>query len=273
MSAEVLSSLESRVEGLLCDPAASNADLHTALAELSDHCRMQQQMLNRLIHISDKYQLAERERGRLNSEQLLRKVRQVEKIVRISDGYQSMLQDLHARLTAISNHDDLTGLANRRYMQDRLKQTIAQSGRTGDAFSVAMVDIDFFKKINDSAGHAVGDVVLKRVSECLRQGMRDYDLCARWGGEEFLTLFPGCQLQQTAPMAERLRIAVAAIATDDLHAGLHLSVSIGYTEFHPGEGVDHMIKRADEALYRAKAAGRNCVVGDESNPRLTSRRP
>lgn len=180
-----------------------------------------------------------------------------------------MLQDLHARVTAISNHDDLTGLANRRYMQDRLKQTIAQSERNNDTFSVAMVDIDFFKQINDSAGHAVGDVVLKRVSDCLRQGMRDYDLCARWGGEEFLILFPSCQLQQAAQLTERLRMAVAAIATDDLHAGLRLSVSIGYTEFHPGESIDNVLKRADDALYRAKSFGRNCVVGHEwqaSNP-------
>ena len=202
-------------------------------------------------------------RDRLNTEQLQRKVRQVEKIVRISDGYQSMLQNLHARVTAISNHDDLTGLANRRYMQDRLKQIIAQSGRSNDAFSVAMVDIDFFKQINDSAGHAVGDVVLKRVSDCLSQGMRDYDLCARWGGEEFLILFPSCQLQQAAQMTERLRMAVAAIATDDLHDGLRVSVSIGYTEFHPGDGIDNVLKRADDALYRAKSLGRNCVVGHE----------
>ncbi|MFZ4626626.1 MAG: diguanylate cyclase domain-containing protein, partial [Rhodoferax sp.] len=164
MSQHAFALLESRIETLLDDPAASSADLHAALDELYgryrtqqdmldrlshnsnksldelyERNRAQQQMLDRLVRISDKYQWAQRQHGQSHAEQLERKVRQVEKIVRISDGYQSMLQDLHARLTAISNHDDLTGLANRRYMQDRLKQAIAQSGRTSDVFSVAMV--------------------------------------------------------------------------------------------------------------------------------------
>lgn len=263
MSQDISASLEARIDILLHDPAATDANLRDALEKLYERYRMQQQALERLIHISDKYQQAERDRGLSHAEQLQRKVRQVEKIVRISDGYQSMLQDLHARLTAISNHDDLTGLPNRRYMQERLKQAIAQSERNGDAFSVALVDIDHFKKINDSAGHAIGDVVLARVADSMRNSLRDYDICARWGGEEFLMLFPSCDLPNAALLAERVRMAVAAIATDDLHPGLHLSVSIGYTAFHSGEGIDSMLKRADDALYRAKNAGRNCVCGDE----------
>ncbi|MBF0218157.1 MAG: GGDEF domain-containing protein [Gammaproteobacteria bacterium] len=257
--------LESRIEILLHDPAASPADLHAALAVLYERYCLQEQMLARLIHISDKYQMAERERGLSHVEQLQRKVRQVEKIVRISDGYQSMLQDLHTRLTAISNHDDLTGLPNRRHMQERLKQTIAQAERNGDTVSIALVDIDFFKKINDSAGHAIGDVVLTRVAECMRQSMREYDICARWGGEEFLMLFPSCDLQNAAQLAERARAAVAKIPTDDLHAGLNLSVSIGYTEFRLGEAIDSTLKRADDALYCAKSSGRNCVIGSSAS--------
>lgn len=263
MSQDSAPALESRIDVLLHDPAATHADLRAALSALYERYRLQEQMLERLVHISDKYQLAERERGLSHAEQLQRKVRQVEKIVRISDGYQSMLQDLHARLTAISNHDDLTGLPNRRYMHERLKQTLAQSGRNGDAFSIALVDIDFFKKINDTAGHAIGDVVLTRIAECMRRSMRDYDICARWGGEEFLILFPSCDLQNAALLSERVRLAVAAIPTDDLHAGLHLSVSIGYTEFRSGESIDSTLKRADDALYRAKNAGRDCVVGSD----------
>lgn len=253
--------LESQIEALLQDSAASPADLQTALQDLYERYRLQEQMLARLIHISDKYQQAERERGLSHAEKLQRKVRQVEKIVRISDGYQSMLQDLLAKLTAISNHDDLTGLANRRYMQERLKQAIAQSERSGETFSIALADIDFFKKINDTAGHATGDIVLTRVAECLRQSMREYDISARWGGEEFLMLFSSCDLKNAGQLADRIRKAVAEIATHDLHAALSLTVSIGYTQFQAGESIDSTLKRADDALYEAKVTGRNRVVG------------
>jgi diguanylate cyclase (GGDEF)-like protein len=254
--------LASRIESLLDNPAASSADMRSALADLYERCRTQQQMLDRLTQISDKYQQAERERGLSYAEQLQRKVRQVEKIVRISDGYQSMLQDLNARLTAISTHDELTGLPNRRYMQERLTQAVALTTRNGDSFSIALVDIDFFKRINDSAGHATGDVVLTRVAACMRDSMRDYDVCARWGGEEFLIMFASCDRQSAALLAERVRLAVAAIATADLHPGLHLSVSIGFTEYRPAEEIDTALKRADDALYQAKDSGRNCVVGN-----------
>jgi diguanylate cyclase (GGDEF)-like protein len=265
MNPDALPALESRIEVLLHDPAATPADLHAALAELYERYRLQEQMLARLIHISDKYQQVERERGLSHAEQLQRKVRKVEKIVRISDGYQSMLQDLHGRLTAISNHDDLTGLPNRRYMHERLKQTIAQSERNGDAFSIALVDIDLFKKVNDCAGHAIGDVVLTRVAECMRQSMREYDICARWGGEEFLMLFPSCDQQNASQLSERVRVAVTEIPTDDLYPGLNLTVSIGYTEFRPSENIDNTLKRADDALYCAKNAGRNCVLGSSAS--------
>lgn len=254
--------LTSRIENLLGDPAASCADMRSALSDLYHCCRTQQQMLDRLTQISDKYQHAERERGLSYAEKLQRKVRQVEKIVRISDGYQAMLQDFNTRLTAISTHDELTGLPNRRYIQERLMQAVAQSARTGETFSIALLDIDFFKKINDSAGHAAGDAVLKRVAACMQTGMRDYDICARWGGEEFLILFAYCDKSNAAQLAERVRLEIAGIDTADLHAGLVLTVSIGFTEFVAGEQIDATLKRADDALYQAKADGRNRVVGN-----------
>lgn len=251
-----------RIESMLNAPAVSSDELRAALAELYAHCRNQQQLLDRLTRISDKYQRAERERGLSYAEKLQRKVRQVEKIVRISDGYQSMLQDLNARLTALSTHDELTGLPNRRHMQERLAEAVAQSRRTGEIFSIAVLDIDFFKRINDSAGHAVGDAVLIRVADSMREGMRDYDVCARWGGEEFLILFAFCDKAQAAQLAERVRLAIASIDTSDLHPGLTLAASIGFTEFRLGEEVDSALRRADDALYRAKGSGRNRVVGD-----------
>jgi diguanylate cyclase (GGDEF)-like protein len=264
MNPEENPTLESRINALLQDSAATPADLQAALQELYERYRLQEQMLARLIHISDKYQQAERERGLSHAEKLQRKVRQVEKIVRISDGYQSMLQDVLAKLTAISNHDDLTGLANRRYMQERLKQAVARTERSGETFSIALADIDFFKKINDCAGHAIGDIVLTRVSECMRQRMREYDICARWGGEEFLMLFSSCDLKNAGQLADRVRKSVADIRTSDLHANMSLTISVGYTQYQPGETIDSTLKRADDALYQAKLAGRNCVIAQSS---------
>jgi diguanylate cyclase (GGDEF)-like protein len=261
MNSEATPALESRIEALLDDPATSGVELRSALTDLYERCRTQQQMLDRLTKISDKYQLAERERGLSYGEQLQRKVRQVEKIVRISDGFQTMLQELNARLTAIATHDELTKLPNRHYMRERLSQAITQSIRSGETFSLALADIDFFKKINDSIGHAAGDAVLSRMAACMRDCMRDYDLCARWGGEEFLILFSSCDLEHAAQLAERVRMAVAALDIADLHPGLKLTVSMGFTEFRQGEKIDSALKRADDALYQAKNAGRNCVVG------------
>jgi len=249
-----------RIESLLNDPAASAADMRAALSDLYDRVRTQQQMLDRLTQISDKYQQAERERGISYAEQLQRKVRRVEKIVRISDGYQIMLQDLNARLTAISTHDELTGLPNRRYMQERLTQAAALSERTDASFSIALADIDFFKLINDRAGHAIGDKVLMRVAQGMRDSMREYDVCARWGGEEFLILFANCDKSNAAQLAERVRLAIASIDTSDLHDGLSVSASLGVTEFVAGESIDAALKRTDDALYQAKAAGRNRVA-------------
>jgi len=254
------SELAVRIKALLGSPSASNEELRAGLADLCERCRLQQQMLDRLTYISDKYQRAERDRGLSYAEQLQRKVRQVEKIVRISDGYQAMLQDLNTRLMNISSHDDLTGIPNRRHMQERLLQASAQSARTGEDFCIALLDIDFFKKINDTAGHLAGDAVLKRVASGLREHMRDYDTCGRWGGEEFLALFAHCDPATADLLAERLRLAIAEIDISDLHAELKLTVSIGYTKLRPGEDIDATLKRADDALYQAKAAGRNRVL-------------
>lgn len=253
-------SLEERVEGLLRDHATDNSDLVITLQALYDRYCTQTQMLDRLTQISDKYHRAERDRSLSYADQLQRKVRQVEKIVRISDGYQAMLQDFNARLTQISTHDELTGLPNRRHAQDRLKQAIAHCERNDEAFSIAMVDIDYFKKFNDSGGHDVGDIVLARIAKCLLGCMREYDLCARWGGEEFLLLFSSCDLEHAALLAERVRVAVVDLDHADLPPGTKLSVSIGFAQFQLGENIDAALKRADNALYQAKSEGRNRVI-------------
>lgn len=250
--------LEARIEALLRDNAADPAVL-ALLQELYDRYRTQERLLDRLTHISDRFQRAERDRGQSYAENYQRKVRQIEKIVRISDQYQSMLRDLNDRLHTISTQDELTGLPNRRFMQARLTQEIAQAERNGSDFCIALADIDRFKAINDSCGHAAGDTALAQVAEALAGNLREYDVCARWGGEEFLMLFPGCGGEAALVLGERIRNAIEADASrrPDLPP---ITVSMGPTQFRPGENLDATLKRADDALYAAKAAGRNRAV-------------
>lgn len=253
-------SLEERVEALLLTATASTAEWQPLLGELYQRYRTQERLLDRITHISDQFQRAERDRGRNHAEELERKIRQIEKIVRISDRYQSMLYDLKERLTAISSHDELTALPNRRFMQESLQREIAKIVRHGGTFSIALADVDHFKQINDSAGHACGDAVLARLAACLRANLREYDCCARWGGEEFLLLFPACSAKQALLLAERMRLAVANIDTATFAPDISLSISLGVAEYDAETGLDATLRMADEALYQAKAEGRNRSV-------------
>ena len=251
--------LETRIESILAaqEPPDGWQD---ALAELFQRYRDQQRLLDRLTHIADRFQAAERERSQTYLTRYERKVRQLEKIVRISDQYQTMLHQLKERLEHASNYDSLTGLPNRRYMAGRLEEAAAQAARRPDStFAVLIADIDHFKAVNDSFGHAAGDRVLQAVARALELSLREYDLCARWGGEEFLLLFPSCAQENAPAVAERLRRSVHdAPHADDIPAP---TISIGHTLHRPGENIDATLLRADEALYKAKAAGRNCCMG------------
>jgi diguanylate cyclase (GGDEF)-like protein len=129
-----------------------------------------------------------------------------------------------------------------------------------NTFAVMLADVDHFKTVNDSLGHAAGDRVLQTVARALELTLREYDLCARWGGEEFLLLFPSCDLEGAAVVAERLRRNVCEAAGTAVDCPFP-TVSIGYTLHRPGENIDATLLRADEALYRAKDAGRNCCEG------------
>lgn len=258
-------SLECRVEDALRD-GGSNAPHLDLIQELYERYRTQSRLLDRLVHISDRFQLAEREHSKRHVDYYHRKLRQIEKMVRISDTYQAMLRDLNQRLQTISTHDDLTGLPNRRFMRDRLGQEVARVAREEGCFSMALIDVDFFKKINDSFGHAGGDEVLTRIAGTLRASLREYDVCARWGGEEFLVLFPGADEAEAVILGNRLRHAVTAYCTMDLmppltaKAGPRVTLSIGVTQYRPGEELDDILRRVDLAMYDAKGNGRDQVV-------------
>jgi diguanylate cyclase (GGDEF)-like protein len=157
----------------------------------------------------------------------------------------------------LATRDMLTGLLNRRAMVEMLVRQPPRAQRGDGLMALAILDIDHFKRVNDSCGHGVGDVVLHRFARVLGQGIRKGDLLARWGGEEFLLLMPGTTAAEGGRALERLRQLVALEDWGALAAGLPVTFSAGCSELRPGEDHEAAIERADQALYRAKATGRD----------------
>lgn len=162
-----------------------------------------------------------------------------------------------ARLATI---DELTRVHNRRHMMALLADEKARMERSGLGFCVALVDLDHFKAVNDGYGHAAGDEALKAFAETALASIRTTDKLGRYGGEEFIALFPATPLEAAPAAAERIRTAVANKDWSAIAPGLALTVSIGVAAFRTGETIDQAIDRADRALYEAKRAGRNRTV-------------
>ncbi|NWF16220.1 diguanylate cyclase [Pseudomonas reactans] len=155
--------------------------------------------------------------------------------------------------------DPLTGLPNRAAWSERLDQEVNTWHRRGNNLSLAMLDLDHFKRINDGYGHLAGDKVLKIIANVLRKRLRPSDFIARFGGEEFVLLMPNSSLSDALAAGEVLRAAIEACPFHFKGEPVTITVSMGVAQFQPGERSDLALKRADEALYRAKAAGRNQV--------------
>lgn len=153
--------------------------------------------------------------------------------------------------------DPLTRLFNRRFIATVLENLKEKASETKQTFSVIMIDIDNFKRINDVYGHDVGDEVLSVLAETLKGQLRDQDIVGRWGGEEFIVVLPETDLKNAVLVAEKLRKAV-----EDLEIGIHrlkITISLGVSEYKLEEEISNLIKRADSALYLAKRSGKNCV--------------
>ena len=178
----------------------------------------------------------------------------------------SGLLELGGQVSKIEHHlaeariDVLTGLPNRRALDEELERRLAELSRTHVSFCVAILDIDHFKQINDTYGHITGDIILsKGVAEVIRNTKRTMDLAARYGGEEFVLIYPTCKLAPAAVSSERLRLAIENNRIPIENTELSIQVSIGVTEASSTDTVTTLIDRADKALYAAKQAGRNQV--------------
>lgn len=162
-----------------------------------------------------------------------------------------------------SNTDSLTGLANRRSLDEFLRSAQMAAMETGEPLSVLMIDIDHFKRFNDTFGHQVGDQVLRLVAKVLQDNVREIDLAARYGGEELIAVLPGADLVTCAAVAERIRLRIAEARLTRRTTGQEISsvtVSIGVAQFQLAESAEAMIGRCDRGLYQAKRLGRNRTV-------------
>ena len=186
---------------------------------------------------------------------------------------ESRLNASMARLEILASHDYLTGLLNRRALYSRLKEEIQRAARGVSPVSIAWLDIDHFKKVNDEYGHLVGDEALIHLARIIEQDSRGYDWAARWGGEEFLLVLPGNSMRDAKAVAERVctRVATSQIRIENGKT-MKITVSVGVASTENGDthSLDDLLQRADAALFEAKRHGRNRVHVEELNSPLAT---
>lgn len=252
--------LEQAITDILADGRHDEHPAREALASLWQNYQHHLTQLERMTCISDGFQTALIQQHQTLEQRYDRQMRQVRKIVRISDHYQEMLRDVNATLKLASTRDPLTNLANRRLMMERMEAEIAATDRHRRPLSLILVDIDHFKNINDSMGHDAGDRVLIEMSRALARELRTYDVCARWGGEEFMILLPDTPGTGAMRVAERVCQTMRTLPYLGLPPETRVTVSIGVAEYGPGSSLGEAVKRADAALYAAKHGGRDRAV-------------
>ena len=209
------------------------------------------------------YRSFQKQSVRLEStnQQLEKQVRErtleLEKANRELEEMNFQLQREKNQLKVSSITDGLTGLYNRTYIEEQFRHFIKESSRYGQPFSIAMCDLDHFKLVNDQYGHNVGDKALRMVADTFHQLIRETDIAGRYGGEEFLLLFPRTEYREALLVAERIRVNIANIAFAEGPEGI--TISIGVSQYR-GESAEELLNLADKNLYIAKQKGRNQVV-------------
>ena len=192
----------------------------------------------------------------------------VAQLIEVNERMQEQLETAEERLQAqarqIESHaveartDALTQVANRRALDDEIRRALVDFDRRGIPTSIMLVDVDHFKKFNDTHGHQAGDEVLRGVAKVLRNNIGEAGLVARYGGEEFAAIFSGLTMASVVAQAERARQAIAATTIRYAGRDLQVTASAGMAEFQIGDGEKELVRRADEALYASKKEGRNC---------------
>lgn len=174
--------------------------------------------------------------------------------------YINELEIKNRELDSMSKTDYLTELANRRFMTTRLKEETARGERTGEKFSILMCDIDNFKKVNDTYGHEIGDLVIKKVANSIKSVVREYDVVSRWGGEEFLILLINTNIIAAEKAAEKIREEIEHNKFAIDNGSFKVTISIGVTEYLNEFSISENVNNADKALYESKHSGKNKVT-------------
>jgi diguanylate cyclase (GGDEF)-like protein len=169
------------------------------------------------------------------------------------------LEERANTLSTLSIRDGLTGLFNRRHFDEALGLELTRAHSFDQPLSLALLDIDYFKRINDTHSHVVGDEVLRLVASILQRELRASDLAARYGGEEFALVLPHTSLEGARIAAEKVRVAIGTTDWAKLTPGHNVTASLGLAQWKPNETPVEFVRRADEGLYAAKKAGRNRV--------------
>lgn len=224
-------------------------------ADLDDLKQVLESHLEGLLGAMDEHQKQRDQREHEVAERLQGLAERVASMEQEAQGYRDHLEVQRQKALI----DPLTGLPNRAAWSERLEYEVNAWHQQGNNLSLAMLDLDHFKRINDGYGHLAGDKVLKIIANVLSKRLRATDFIARFGGEEFVLLMPDSALGDALELGERLRAAIEACPFHFKGERVTITMSIGMAQFQPGERSDLALKRADEALYRAKAAGRNQV--------------
>jgi diguanylate cyclase (GGDEF)-like protein len=170
------------------------------------------------------------------------------------------LKEAYRRIEELAELDELTGSHNRRCIMRMLDEEIDRATRTGAPCAIALIDLDYFKRINDAFGHPIGDEVLRTFAITMFANIRSIDRFGRYGGEEFLLVLPQLAEDDAARALERLRAIIAELDWSAFSPSMQVTISAGVATLRPNEGADNFLARADSALYAAKARGRNRIV-------------
>jgi diguanylate cyclase (GGDEF)-like protein len=170
------------------------------------------------------------------------------------------LKEAYKRIEELAELDELTGSYNRRCIMRMLDEEIARAGRNGSPCSIALIDLDWFKRINDTFGHPTGDEVLRTFAITMFANIRSVDRFGRYGGEEFLLVLPGMGTDNAGRALDRLRAIIAELDWSAFSPDMKVTISAGVTTLRPAETPDTFLARADSALYTAKARGRNRIA-------------
>ncbi|HEX22098.1 MAG TPA: GGDEF domain-containing protein, partial [Chromatiales bacterium] len=219
-----------------------------------------QQRLETILRHLDEHRESDEARQHQLEEQLERLNQRVREMEKEGESLRQRLREKHEQAV----RDPLTGLYNRLAYDERIVQEFARAKRYKQPLSLAVLDIDRFKRINDSYGHKAGDKALKIIAERVRNNLRETDFLARYGGEEFAIVMPETCLSDGLVAVEKLRKDVSQSQFHYQGTGVAITVSVGLAEMREDDSPETLFQRADRALYQAKDSGRNCTCAEEN---------